>query len=101
MEAKDYVRRDVCDVLMQRDREERQTLRERVQKHGAEIDEIREVVNRQTTTLEGITERLESVDARLKQMEDKPRKRWEGLVGTIINWATLAVLAMLAAKIGL
>ena len=101
MEAKEYVRRDYCDMRMQHDKEDRGEIRERVQRHGLEIDDIREVVNRQTTTLEGITARLESVDARLKQIEDKPRKRWENVLDTIINWATLAVLALLAARIGL
>lgn len=101
METKDYVRRDYCDMRMQHDKEDRGELRDRVQRHGIEIDDIREVVNRQTNTLEGITARLESVDARLKHIEDKPRKRWENVLDTIINWATLAVLALLAAKIGL
>ena len=101
METKDYVRRDYCDMRMQQDKEDRGELRDRVQRHGIEIDDIREVVNRQTNTLEVITARLESVDARLKHIEDKPRKRWENVLDTIINWATLAVLALLAERIGL
>lgn len=100
METNNYVHRDYCEMRMQHAKEERNELRDRVQRHGIEIDGIREIVNRQTSTIESIAARLESVDARLKHIEEKPKRRWEAMLDTVINWATLAILALLAAKIG-
>ena len=100
LDTKDYVRRDYCEMRMQHAKEERNELRDRVQRHGIEIDGVREIVNRQTSTIESIAARLESVDARLKHIEERPKRRWEAVLDTVINWATLAILALLAAKIG-
>ena len=51
--------------------------------------------NRQTL------EQLKELQKRTAEIEEQPRRRWEQVLGIIVNWATLALLGLLAAKIGL
>ena len=73
----------------------------RLGNHGSEIDAMHDVVNKQTNTLESLVIRLENIDARVKRLEEKPLKKWEKVLDTVINWGTLLVLGLIAAKIGL
>ena len=68
---------------------------------GKEIEALQKVADHQTSSIESITVRLENIDARLSKIEDKPRKRWEQVVSKLVDWATLLVLGLIAAKIGL
>ena len=51
--------------------------------------------NRQTL------EQLMELQKRTAEIEEQPRRRWEQVLGIIVNWATLALLGLLAVKIGL
>ena len=101
----EYVRTAVCKERHQRNREELKTLENRVNNHGRELDALsldfaehvatQAEINRQTL------EQLKELQKRTGEIEDQPRKRWEQVVGIIVNWATLALLGLLAVKIGL
>jgi hypothetical protein len=45
---------------------------------------------------ERVQEDLAEVKALLKNMQDKPARRWEGVVNCVINWAVAALLAYVA-----
>jgi len=74
------------------------------ERHGHtkdEIEALQKVADHQTSSIENIMRRLENIDARLSKIEDKPRRRWEQVVSKLVDWATLLVLGLIAAKIGL
>lgn len=105
MNDMEYVRTEVCTERHQRNREELKTLETRVNNHGKELDALsvdfaehvamQAEINRQTL------EQLKELQKRTAAIEDQPRKRWEQVLGIIVNWATLALLGLLAVKIGL
>lgn len=80
------------------------TLTSRVDKAEAIIEEIREL----TTSVQliaqkqsNIDEKIDSLTATVKELDDKPKERWEKLITTIITvvataLATGAVAAILA-----
>lgn len=93
----EYVTQKFCDERHKGVDEAKQ----RIGNHGSEIDAMHDVVNKQTNTLESLVIRLENIDARVKRLEEKPLKKWEKVLDTVINWGTLLVLGLIAAKIGL
>ena len=93
----EYVTQKFCDERHKGVDEAKQ----RIGNHGNEIDAMHDVVNKQTNTLESLVIRLENIDARVKRLEEKPLKKWEKVLDTVINWGTLLVLGLIAAKIGL
>ena len=36
---------------------------------------------------------LAQIQADLKELKEKPGKRWESIVGAVLQWAVLAILA--------
>lgn len=105
MNDMEYVRTEVCTERHQRNREELKTLETRVNNHGKELDALsvdfaehvamQAEINRQTL------EQLKELQKRTAEIEEQPRRRWEQVLGIIVNWATLALLGLLAVKIGL
>ena len=92
----EYVRTEVCNERHQRNREELKTLETRVNNHGKELDTLSvDFADRQTL------EQLKELQKRTAEIEEQPRRRWEQVLGIIVNWATLALLGLLAVKIGL
>ena len=97
----EYVTKEFCNERHGHTKDERATLKGRVTEHGKEIEALQKVADHQTSSIENIMRRLENIDARLSKIEDKPRKRWEQVVSKLVDWATLLVLGLIAAKIGL
>lgn len=101
----EYVRTEVCAERHQRNREEVNTLKERVNNHGKELDalskDFSEHVAKQTEINQHVLEQLKELQARAEKIEQIPKRRWEQVVGIAVNWATLLVLGLIAARIGL
>ena len=101
----EYVRTEVCNERHQRNREELKTLEGRVNSHGKELDalsvDFAEHVATQADINRQWLEQLKELQRRTAVIEDQPRRRWEQVLGIIVNWATLALLGLLAVKIGL
>ena len=51
--------------------------------------------------IEGMAQRMEDLDARLKALEKKPQRRLERVMDAVFQWAALLMLGLVAAKIGL
>ena len=51
--------------------------------------------------IEGMAQRMEDLDARLKALEKKPQRRLERVMDAVFKWAALLMLGLVAAKIGL
>ena len=94
MNGMEYVTKEFCNERHGNTKDERATLKGRVTEHGKEIEALQKVADHQTSSIESIT-------VRLSKIEDKPRKRWEQVVSKLVDWATLLVLGLIAAKIGL
>lgn len=77
------------------------SLEHRVSKHGEQIDEVSSNLAKASAILDNCARRLDESEKRIKALEDKPSRRVEQVIATAINWATLIVLGLLAAKIGL
>ena len=72
------------------------------------LEESTEAISRLATSMEVMAERQEQVantvdklDGKVTAMEQKPAKRWDGLVDKIIWAIVAAVIGFLLARIGL
>lgn len=91
----------MCVVRSGNIEKEINSLSSRVNKHGEQIDEVSSNLAKASAILDSCAERLGESERRIKALEDKPVRRTEQIITTAINWATLIVLGLLAAKIGL
>ena len=91
----------MCAVRSENIAREVDTLSTRVSRHGEQIDEVSSNLAKASAILDNCVKRLDESEKRIKALEDKPNRRAEQVITTLINWATLAVLGLLAAKIGL
>lgn len=91
----------MCAVRSGNIEKEIDSLSSRVNKHGEQIDEVSSNLAKASAILDSCAERLSESERRIKALEDKPVRRTEQIITTAINWATLIVLGLLAAKIGL
>lgn len=73
-----------------------------------QVAENTERLHRGDTTLALLDQRLGQIDDKLadlaagvRQLQDKPAKRWESISGTVVSWVVTALLAYIAIKIGL
>ena len=73
-----------------------------------QVAENTERLHRGDTTLALLDQRLGQIDDKLadlaagvRQLQEKPAKRWESISGTVVSWVVTALLAYIAVKIGL
>lgn len=73
-----------------------------------QVAENTERLHRGDTTLALLDQRLGQIDDKLadlaagvRQLQEKPARRWESISGTIVQWLVTALLAYIAVKIGL
>lgn len=73
-----------------------------------QVAENTERLHRGDTTLALLDQRLGQIDDKLadlaagvRQLQEKPAKRWESISGTVVSWVVTALLAYIAIKIGL
>ena len=91
------VPKDLCDERHRRVNEQL----ERLNDHGGRLQKVENTVSKQLDVNDRIMEQLKEMDDRLKQIESKPARRFETIMNTIVQWATLALMAILASRIGL
>lgn len=95
------VSKEMCNVKCGNVEKEINVLSDRIGKHGEQIDEVSSNLAKASAILDSCARRLDESEKRIKALEDKPSRRIEQVIATAINWATLIVLGLLAAKIGL
>ena len=105
MNDMEYVRTEVCTERHQRNREELKTLETRDkqprQGTGRLVGGFCGACSHAGRDQPANAGTVEGTAKRTAAIEDQPRKRWEQVLGIIVNWATLALLGLLAVKIGL
>jgi len=74
---------------------------QRLKSHGEQLDALSRLAAQQTSVIEGMAQRMEDLDARLKALEKKPQRRLERVMDAVFQWAALLMLGLVAAKIGL
>lgn len=79
-------------------RQEFEELRIRVERHEERLGRGDTNLALLNQRLEGMEKDISEVKLILKSMQERPAKRWDGVVGGIINWAVAALLAYLAIK---
>lgn len=52
-------------------------------------------------TLTNIEKEMAEIKNDIKDLKEKPARRWEGIVSNIMNWAVILLLAYVATQIGL
>ena len=68
---------------------------------STQINELARSIDRMTITQQGVVEQLGNHEKRLEAIEQKPAKRWDGIVDKIIMVILGAALAYVLAKVGL
>ena len=73
-----------------------------------QVTENTERLHRGDTTQALLDQRLCQIDDKLaelaagvRQLQEKPARRWESISGTVVSWVVIALLAYIAVKIGL
>jgi len=74
---------------------------ERINNHGERLKDLETGSEVQAGINKILAEQLAELMEWKKQQDEKPAKRWGTVVDTVIRWATLLILGLLAAKIGL
>ena len=80
--------------------EKHKHINEWMDKRGDQIDELRDAAPAQISINDRLLEQLQELDKRVKAIEERPQKRIENVVNVISQWAILAVLALIAARLG-
>ena len=72
------------------------------------LEKSTEAINRLATSMEVMAEKqdrvadsVEKLDGKVTALEEKPAKRWDSLINTIIGLLAAAVVGFILAKIGL
>lgn len=73
-----------------------------------QVAENTERLHRGDTTQALLDQRLGQIDDKLadlaagvRQLQEKPARRWESISGTVVSWVVTVLLAYIAVKIGL
>lgn len=73
-----------------------------------QVAENTERLHRGDTTLALLDQRLGQIDDKLadlaagvRQLQEKPARRWESISATVVQWIVTALLAYIAVKIGI
>lgn len=82
-------------------REEFDRLREQVEANTKRLSDGDGTLKLINFRMGQIDEKLDKLDLRVQQIQEKPAKRWESISGTILQWVVTALLAYIAVKIGL
>ncbi len=91
-------------VCTERHRHIDSTLLEHKQRQKEQQDALtalEKVAERQTSVAHTMMEKLTYIETRLNALEHKPQRRMEKIYDVGIQWATLLVLGLLAARLGL
>lgn len=75
---------------LERDSERNQHTHKEFYGKFEELGKSQAVTDERYTTIQAT---LVSIQADLSELKAKPGKRWEGIVGSVLQWAVLAVLA--------
>ena len=92
---------EICKLKHAHMQQDLEQDRRRLDGHGAQLEALAKLAAQQTSAIESLLKRMEEVDTRLRTLEQKPQRRFERIAETAFQWATLLVLGLLAAKMGL
>lgn len=92
---------EICQLKHEHLQQDIEQDRHRLDGHGAQLEALAKLAAQQTAAIESLLKRMEEVDERLKTLEQRPQRRVERIAETAFQWATLLVLGLLAAKMGL
>jgi hypothetical protein len=73
----------------------------RLNDHADRIKELEAAGPVQAEINKQLMEQLEELKEWKRQQEAKPQRRFNQIIDIIVQWATLAILVILAAKVGL
>ncbi len=89
----------VCEERSGRITENVNRIERRTDKHGQEIDDIRELTREMAAMVKLQAERQEKQDGEIKELVSKPGKRWElivtGLISTLTAMGGAAIITMI------
>lgn len=74
---------------------------DRLEEKMNNIHELASSVKLLASEMKGMREDMNKIDNRLKEVEEKPAKRWEGLVKQVLTGVATALIGYFLAKIGL
>ena len=82
-------------------REEFDELKHQVQDNTTRLHNGDLTMTKLDMRLQTIEDKLDELSAGVKQLQEKPAKRWDAITGQIINWVIALLLGVLAIKVGL
>lgn len=82
-------------------REEFDELKHQVQDNTTRLHNGDVTITKLDMRLQAIEDKLDEVNLGMKQLQEKPAKRWDAITGQIINWVIALLLGVLALKVGL
>lgn len=94
------VRDDVDNII----NSDLRTMEARLNKQAAMVDQIQQIslnVASLTQNMQGMLDELKKQNDRISQMEQKPIKRWDSILDTIIKVVLTAALGVILYKVGL
>lgn len=92
---------EICRLKHEHTQQDIEQDRHRLDGHSAQLEALAKLAAQQTAAIESLLKRMEEVDERLKRLEQRPQRRVERVIETAFQWATLLVLGLLAARMGL
>lgn len=101
-EHEEFEKRMVLECQRREDEDHRQNKRlEKLEETVSKIEGLTIAIEKMTVSIGTMTTELKSQGERLEQIESKPGKRWEALVGDIIKLIVAAAVGFMLAKAGL
>lgn len=91
----------LCDVRHDQIEKTLDSHGEILSNHTGRLFQLEGGINTVSQAIENIRKVSNHMEDRIAEMEAKPRKRWDMLVNTVLQWVLLAAIATLAAKIGI
>lgn len=76
-------------------------IEDRLAKHGRELDALRVEREHDSVVLSQVNATCLEIKHRMDELQDKPAKRWDSMLSSLLNAAALAILAYVLAKLGL
>ena len=92
---------EVCDLKHQQIGQELADHSRILTDHTGRIYALERVAGSMTDTLERLEKLACRTEERVAEQEAQPGRRWNKTMDIVRNWATLIILGLLAAKIGL
>ena len=82
-------------------RDEFDELKHQVQENTSRLHNGDVTFTKLDMRLQTIEDKLDELSAGVKQLQEKPAKRWDAITGQVINWVIALLLGVLALKVGL